>query len=81
MKLTLRMSGERQREKRRISERKRDEPLGILEEGLAEGSAAMGLGMGLGDAFEEVHLLYCSNNLLASGTSKWIYPCHCLNQE
>ncbi len=46
--------------------RKGDEPLGFLEEGLAEGSAAMGLG----DAFEEVHLLYCSNNLLASGTSK-----------
>jgi hypothetical protein len=73
------MSGERQREKRRISLKQggEDEPLGFQEEGLAEGSAAMGLG----DAFAEVHLLYCSNNLLASGTSKWRYLCHCLNQE
>ena len=64
---------------RRISSKKGEEPLGSQEVGLAEGSAAMGLGEG--DISAEMHLLYCSNNLLASGTSKWGYPCHCLNQE
>jgi hypothetical protein len=66
------MYGERQREE--SHKKKVDETLGSQEQALAEGSAAMGLG--LGDVFAEMHLLCRGNKMLASGTSKWSHPCH-----